>query len=57
MDLDNDLSVEYEMGGDVFYSRKVLMGSGICFQRVEVELKFSPTHELIEKQITGGEFI
>ena len=57
VDLDNDLSVEYEVGGDVFYSRKVLMGSGICFQRVEVELKFSSAHELIEKQITGGEFI
>ncbi len=57
VDLDNDLSIEYEEGGDVFYSRKVLMGSGICFQRVEVELKFSSAHELIEKQITGGEFI
>lgn len=57
VDLDNDLSIEYEEGGDVFYGRKVLMGSGICFQRVEVELKFSSTHELIEKQITGGEFI
>jgi hypothetical protein len=55
--MDNDLSIEYEEGGDVFYGRKVLMGSGICFQRVEVELKFSSTHELIEKQITGGEFI
>jgi hypothetical protein len=57
VDIDNDLSVEYEDGGDVFYARKVLMGDGRCFQRVEVELKFSSSRELTERQITGGEFI
>lgn len=57
VDLDNDLSVEYEDGGDVFYARKGLMGNGKCFQRIEVELKFSSNRELIEKQITAGEFI
>jgi hypothetical protein len=57
VDIDNDLSVEYEDGGDVFYARKVLMGDGRCFQRIEVELKFSANRELNEKQITGGEFI
>jgi hypothetical protein len=57
VDLDNDLSVEYEDGGDVFYARKGLMGDGKCFQRMEVEFKFSSNRELIEKQITGGEFI
>ena len=57
VDIDNDLSVEYEDGGDVFYARKVLMGDGRCFQRMEVELKFSASRELTERQITGGEFI
>jgi len=57
VDIDNDLSVEYEIGGDVYYARKVLMGDGKCFQRVEVELKFSSSRELIEKQVNGGEFI
>ena len=57
VDLDNDLSVEYETGGDVYYARKVLMGDSKCFQRVEVELKFSSSRELIEKQVNGGEFI
>ena len=57
VDIDNDLSVEYEDGGDVFYARKVLMGDGRCFQRMEVELKFSSSRELTERQITGGEFI
>ena len=57
VDVDNDLSVEYESGGDVFYARKTLMGDGRCFQRMEVELKFSSSRELTEKQVTGGEFI
>ncbi|MBK8823899.1 MAG: hypothetical protein IPN58_15230 [Anaerolineales bacterium] len=57
VDLDNDLSVEYEEGGDIYHARKLLMGENRCFQRIEVELKFTANRELIEKQITGGEFI
>lgn len=57
IDLDNDLSVEYEEGGDVFYARKVLMGENKCFQRVEVNLKFNAERQVIEKEIIGGEFI
>ena len=57
VNLDNDLSVEYEDGGDVYYARKVLMGENRCFQRVEVELKFTSSRELLEQHITGGEFI
>jgi hypothetical protein len=56
IDLDNELSVEYAEGGDVYHGRKVLMGSGLCFQRVEVEFKFTPARELIERWVTGGEF-
>jgi hypothetical protein len=57
VDLDNDLSIEYQEGGDVYYARKVLMGESKCFQRVEVELKFTSTRELLEQHITGGEFM
>ena len=57
VNLDNDLSVEYEDGGDVYYARKVLMGENRCFQRVEVELKFTSNRELLERNITGGVFI
>ena len=57
VDLDNDLSVEYEEGGDIFYARKVLMGENRCFQRMEVELKFTSKRELIEQQVSGGEFV
>ena len=57
VNMDNDLSVEYEEGGDIYYARKVLMGENKCFQRVEVELKFTSSRELLERHITGGEFI
>ena len=57
VDLDNDPSVEYEEGGEVFFARKVVMGIGRCFQRVEVAFKFTPARTLIEQHATGGEFV
>lgn len=57
VNLDNDLSVEYESDRDVYFARKVLMGNNKCFQRMEVELKFSSTRELLEQHVTGGGFI
>jgi len=56
IDLDNDLSVEYEEGGDIYIARKTLMGENKCFQRMEVELKFTSARELLERHVTGGEF-
>ena len=56
VDLNNDLSVEYEEGGDVYYAHKTLMGENRCFQRMEVELKFTSNRELLERHVTGGEF-
>ena len=56
VDLNNDLSVEYEEGGDVYYARKTLMGVNKCFQRIEVELKFTSNRELLERNISRGEF-
>ena len=57
VDLSNDLSAEYEEGGDIFYARKILMGENRCFQRVEVELKFNSARQLLEQHITGGQFV
>ncbi|HMU92115.1 MAG TPA: hypothetical protein PKE35_14410 [Anaerolineales bacterium] len=57
IDLDNELSVEYESNRDVYYGRKVLMGSGRCFQRMEVELKFDYNRQLLDQQVSGGEFV
>jgi hypothetical protein len=60
VDVDNDLSVEYESGGDVFYARKVLMGDGSrhCYQQIEVGLKFDKDRRLLERRVaSGGEFV
>lgn len=57
VDLNNDLSGEYGEGGDIFHARKILIGENRCFQRMEVELKFTSNRELIEQHVTGGDFI
>ncbi|MGE5376071.1 MAG: hypothetical protein ACM3XO_13515 [Bacteroidota bacterium] len=57
IDLDNDLSVEYEDNNNVYFGRKVLMGNGRCFQQIEVEMKFTSDRELIEKEVKGGTFV
>ena len=60
VDVDNDLSVEYESGGDTFYCRKVLMGDGknLCYQQIEVWLKFDSKRKLVERRAeTGGDFV
>jgi lysyl-tRNA synthetase class I len=60
VDVDNDLSVEYESGGDTFYCRKVLMGDGknLCYQQIEVGLKFDSKRKLVERRAeSGGDFV
>jgi len=57
VDLDNDLSLEFEDNHSVYFVRKGLMGdSGRCFQQIEVEMKFTSTRELIEQKTTCGTF-
>ncbi len=56
-DLDNDLSIEFEENRTVYFARKVLMGSGRCFQQIEVTLKFSSTRAVMDEQIQGGTFV
>ena len=57
IDLANDLSAEYEGDNEFYYSRKVIMGEKRCFQRIEVQIKFSVDRQLIEQEFIGGEFI
>jgi lysyl-tRNA synthetase class I len=59
IDLDNDLSVEYEEGGETYYTRKVLMGSGAnhCYQQMEVGLKFDARRKALERRVEGGDFV
>jgi hypothetical protein len=57
IDLSNDLSVQYEGDQEVYFVRKGLMGSGRCFQQIEVQMKFDANKQLMEKEITGGKFV
>lgn len=59
IDLMTDLTVRYGEGNgkDVYYTRKTLIGSNLCFQPIEATLTFDIQRQLIDKQITGGEFI
>jgi hypothetical protein len=57
VDLDNDLSLEYGDGGNVYFGRKVLMGNNRCFQQIEVEMKFTPERQLIDREVKGGTFV
>jgi hypothetical protein len=54
INLSNDLSLDDEGG---YHVRKVLMGSGHCFQQIEVTLRFDASRQLQEKQISGGKFV
>jgi hypothetical protein len=56
VDLDNDLSLDYEGNSTIYFVRKGLVGNNRCFQQIEVEMKFTPNRELIEKKVTGGQF-
>lgn len=55
----NDLSLRYKDvdGVDGYYTRKVLMGGGRCYQQVEIELEFDLNRKLKNREIRGGVFI
>jgi hypothetical protein len=54
----NDPSLEFGEGDKPYFiCRKVLIGSGHCFQQIEVIFKFDEPRRVIDRQITGGEFV
>jgi hypothetical protein len=59
VDLRNDLSVRYgKTDRDTTrFCRKTVVGSGRCFQEIEVELTFDAHRQLIDRHIQGGNFI
>jgi hypothetical protein len=58
VNLYNDLSLEYdESGKAIYFCRKVLIGEGHCFQRIEVELTYDANRKLINREISGGQFL
>jgi hypothetical protein len=54
VNLSNDLSMDDEGG---YLIRKVLIGSGRCFQQIEVTLRYDSARNLQEKEISGGKFV
>lgn len=59
VDLRNDLSVRYGQTDQdtTRFCRKTIIGSGRCFQKIEVELTFDAHRQLIDRHIRGGNFI
>jgi len=57
VDLDNDLSLEYDGNSTFYIVRKGLVGNNRCFQQIEVEMKFTSERTLIEQQAQGGKFV
>jgi len=56
VDLFNDPSLDYEGQKPVYICRKVVMGSGHCYQQVEVTFKFDENRNVLEKTAVGGDF-
>lgn len=54
INLSNDLSLDDEGN---YFCRKVLVGSHGCYQPIEVELKFNAQRQLLNRHITGGQFV
>jgi len=40
-----------------YHCRKVLMGSGTCFQQIEVVLRYDSNRKLVDEEVIGGEAI
>ena len=58
VNVNNEPSLEIdENGKSYFICRKVLIGNQLCFQRIEVQFKFNEARGLLDRQITGGEFV
>lgn len=59
VDLRNDLSILYGDAGDpdTYFTRKIIVGNNLCFQPIEVELKFDGRRRIMSQKITGGELI
>lgn len=58
VNLSNDPSLEFDEDKKPYYiCRKVLIGSGRCFQSIEVIFHFNEQREVKSREITGGEFL
>ncbi len=55
LDKSNDLSIQ-DFEPTTYYARKLIVGTK-CFDRMEAEFTFDSRRRLIEKKISGGEFV
>jgi hypothetical protein len=60
VDVWNELTPEYDGNSDnatAYFCRKVLVGEKMCYQPIELRLKFDKNHKLVEQTIMGGKYI
>jgi len=59
INLYNDLSIEYDDPGNIsrYICHKVVVGAQSCYQPIDVVLKFDSKRRLLEKEVSGGEFM
>jgi len=58
VNVNNDPSLEFDENEKPYYTcRKVLVGNQQCFEKIEVVLKFNESRGVLDRQITGGEFV
>ena len=54
----NDPSAEYgAVGKATYHCRKVLVGSGKCYQPIEVSFELDEDRRVRERSVSGGEFV
>ena len=58
INLNNDLSVQYDGDDQFYFCRKGLVGSGEtrCFQEVIIEYTFDARRNVIDRRVEGGHF-
>lgn len=54
---DADSAEIQDSSSPAFTCRKVVMGSGNCYQQIEVLLGFNSNRQLISQRVRGGEFV
>ena len=59
IDKHNDLSVRYgdKQTEDTYFCRRVVVGSNRCYRPIEVEFTFDNRRNLVDREISGGEFV
>jgi DNA-directed RNA polymerase subunit N (RpoN/RPB10) len=58
INVNNEPGTELDEKGKTYFTcRKVLIGSGHCFQQIEIVINFDNDRHVLDRKIRGGEFI